>query len=173
MTELLRYVDEHDKSLGLTGMAISLMACDGERYLAAVSLDDVDNSFEMAEEFFFVSNPRFSAKVAWSELLRQFQISTALVLGNVLCRAYSCGTTPDQDHISAAREIVGEQGHSYCDLDDDEIDNVFNKHYRYYSRLFSHPTVASTARDIADRLVERRTMSAGELFEALQRLNIL
>ena len=68
-------------------MAISLVACDCEHLLAEVSIEDEDEALRMAEEFFFCGNPRISAKISWNEILRQYQITSGLMLGNVMCRA--------------------------------------------------------------------------------------
>ncbi|MDO4320780.1 MAG: hypothetical protein Q4C34_09425, partial [Bacteroidales bacterium] len=57
--------------------------------------------------------------------------------------------------------------------EDDEIDTLFNKNYRYYSRLFSHSGVLVVARDFATTLRMRRRLTAGEVFEQLSRLNSL
>lgn len=35
----LRYADERDKSYGIAGMTITLVACDGEESLAEIHLD--------------------------------------------------------------------------------------------------------------------------------------
>lgn len=171
MIESLKYTDEADKSLGIAGMAITLVACDGEEYLAAVSLEAEEEPLSMAEEFFFSGNPRFSAKIAWKELLKQYQVTTGLLLGNVLCRAFAAGHSPASAAIDAVREIVREEGISHCSLDKDEADSIFNKSYTYYNRLFMHPSVLVIARDFASALQERRRMTAGDVLESLRRLN--
>ena len=173
MTSILKYTDETDKCLGLAGMAISLVACDGEEYLAAVSLDPEEDSFSMAEEFYFSGNPRFSAKIAWNEMLKQFQITTGMMLANVLCRAFAAGHSPAREAIDAVHEIIISEGTDRCELDNDEIDSLFNKNYAYYNRLFSHPTVNVIARDFAAALQRQRRMTSGEVLEALRRLNSL
>ena len=40
MYDKLKYIDETDKSLGIAGMAITLVACDCEDMLACVSLEE-------------------------------------------------------------------------------------------------------------------------------------
>lgn len=171
MDSLLHYNDEADKSLGIAGMAISLVACDCENVLSSVSMEPDDDSLNLTQEFFFSGNPRQSARIAWNELLRQFQIASSLVIGNVLCRAHAAGHSPAKEIIDAMHGFISEQGREYCSLDDDEIEAIYNKNYQYHRRLFSHPGVMSVARDFATVLRMRRTMTAGEVFEQLSRLN--
>ncbi len=171
MIDKLKYSDETDKSLGLAGMAISLVAYDGEEYLSGVSLVDGEEPFEMSEEFFFAGNPRFSAKIVWNGLLKQYRITVGMMLGNVMCRAYGSGHNPSREAIDALHGIAADEGQSRCSLDKDEIDTIFNKSYSYFNRLFSHPVVNDVARNMATTLVNQRRLSAGEVFDLLQRLN--
>lgn len=171
MVEVLRYKDEADKSLGLAGMAISLVACDGERYLASLSLEEGDEAFELSSESFFSGNPRFSARLVWNDLFVRFQLSSGLLLGNVLCRWR--GTMPPAEVLDAVHDIVREEGGSECSLDDDEIENVYNKSLAFYRRLFAHRPVIEVADSFADHLRRQRRMSAGEVFEFLSCLSRL
>jgi len=171
MENKLKYTDETDKSLGIAGMAISLVACDSEHLLAAVSLKDEEETLQMAEEFFFSGNPRISAKIAWNELLRQYQITSGLLLGNVMCRALSAGHGIDKDVLDFVHKLIIGDGQKYCSLDNDEAEAMYNKEYSYYYRMFSHPSVAEIARDFASTLRLQRRMTAGEVVENLRRLS--
>lgn len=173
MNDLMKYADEADKSLGIAGMAISLVACDSEDYLASVSLEEGDEPLELAGEFFFGGNPGISAKIAWNEILRQYQVGSAMIMGNVLCRAHAAGHGLDDRVVDFIHRFICDEGHSMCSLDDDEVENLYNKNFAYYKRLFSHPSVVIIARDFADDLRQRRHMSAGEVLESLRRLNNL
>ncbi len=171
MENKLKYTDENDKSLGVAGMAISLVACDSEHYLAAVSLEDEEDTLQMAGEFFFSGNPRISAKIAWNELLKQYQITSGLLLGNVLCRSLSAGRNVDKEVLDIIHDMIVNDGRSYCSLEDDEVEAMYNKEYSYYYRMFSHPSVASIARDFAATLRMQRRMTAGEVIEHLRHLS--
>lgn len=167
----LHYSDESDKSLGIAGMAIALVACDSESVLASVSLESGEETFDFSQDFFFSGNPRQSARIAWNELLRQFQIASSLLLGNVFCRARAGGHAPEADVLDFVRDFIAAEGREYCSLDDDEIQTVYDKYLHFHTRLFSHPGVLSVARDFATVLRMRRSMTAGEVFEQLSRLN--
>ena len=67
----LAYADEKDKTYGITGMAITLVALDGEEYLAAIDLDaEAGEHLRMSHDFGFKGNPRMSAKIVWEQTLR-------------------------------------------------------------------------------------------------------
>lgn len=170
MYDKLKYIDETDKSLGIAGMAITLVACDCEDMLACVSLEDGEESISMAEEFFFNGNPRLSAKIAWNEILKQFQVTAGMLIGNVLCRKFCKGISPEADLLKVVHDIIIEEGARHCSLDEDEADAVYNKNYRYYNRLFMHPTVVGVARDFATALRMQRRMTSGEVIENLRKL---
>lgn len=173
MENKLKYTDETDKSLGVAGMAISLVACDGEEYLASVSLEDNEEALQMAEEFFFGGNPRFSAKIAWNEILKQFQITSGMMLSNVMCRNLSAGRAIDRDMIETIHQLILSDGQEFCSLERDEVENLYNREYQYYYRMFSHPSVATIARDFASTLRLQRRMTAGEVIENLRRLSAI
>lgn len=159
--------------MGVAGMAISLVLNDCEDMLSAVSLNEGDDAISMAEEFFFNSNPRLSAKIAWNEILKQFQITVGMLMGNVMCRRLCAGRPVEDELLRSVREFIISEGAEQCSLENDESDALYNKNYRYYYRLFSHPGVAGIARDFAGTLRMQRRMTAGEVVENLRRLTSL
>ena len=170
MYENLKYSDEADRSLGIAGMAIALMACEGEDYIAKVSLEDGDETIEFSQEAFFVSNPRFSAKIAWNQMMREYHIFTGMLLGNVICRQVLTNKNVKEELVEMLHDLIAEHGMHNCSLDEDEVNELFNKDLRYFRRLFSHPAVSDVARDFALNLRVHRRMTAGEVFENLSRL---
>lgn len=169
----LRYRDETDRAYGIAGMAISLVLWDGEPYLASLSLDNpVGSSIEFTPIFGFNGNPRLTASLAWRELLKQFELSVAMIMGNVICRSYlGSSTSLSADKTSALRDVVRSEGKEFCSLDDDESDIVYNKTYRYLDRVFSHSGVSGLVEELAGSLKLRRRLSASEVFEILSALN--
>lgn len=170
-SEILKYKDEADKSLGVAGMCISLVACDCEDMLASVSLEEGSEAVTMSEEFFFNGNPRMSAKIVWNELLKQFEVAVGMLIGNVMCRQFTANHTLDNRLIEAAHSIIIDEAAELCSLEADEAERVYNKNYRYYYRLFSHPGVCSIASDFATNLRAQRSMTAGEVIDHLRRLS--
>lgn len=170
---MLKYKDETDKSLGIAGMAIGLVAMDCEEYIAAVSLDPADDSLVMSREYYVTANPNFSAKLLWKAQLRNHEVNSAVLLANVLCRAMAAGQRVAPDSLAEIHSIIINDGCRQCDLDRDEVEEMYRKAYNYYYRLFSHPSVAVVARDFATTLRMQRRMTTAEILDNLRRLSSL
>ena len=171
MEKKLKYADEKDKSFGLAGMAISLIACDSEEYIASVSLEKTEEPFAMTCDYFFDGNPGMFAKKAWNELLKQYQVCVGMLIGNILCRYAIIGKRPESSVLQSVHTIAKSLGEEYCSLEEDEINELFNKIYQHYGQLFTHPSVVNVARNFATTLRMRRRMSAAEVLEELSQLN--
>lgn len=167
------YADENDKSYGLTGMIISLNVLDSDDMLREVSLDNArGDSISFTPDFFFCSNPRYSAKIAWKEMVKQYQLLTGLVIGNVLCRySVSRHARPDRRTLADLKALIADEGHDMCSFDDDEIDEIFDKTFGYLDNVFSNRSVHSLADSFVAVLRQRRTMSGSEVLEEMQQLN--
>lgn len=175
MKKNLKYTDEKDKCYGVTGMAIGIVALDCESMLDSLSLDEeAADSVRFTSDFYFEGNPRVSAKIAWNEILRHFQLSTAMMISNVMCRQYVSRHTPISDDMRKAMlDIALAEGRETCSLDDDEINNLFVKNYNYLYRLFNHNGVQAIADDFARTLTARRSLTRSEVIEELRSLSML
>lgn len=171
---LLRYADRTDKSFGLAGMAISLMAWDAEGTLSHIDLDAAaEEALRMAPDYYL--SPVASAKAIWDNNLRRFQLSSAMLVANVMCRNMvhkHCQVIPStiDDTMRAA---VIDEGESLCQLEAEEAVRVYSKAFAYCHRLFSHPEVAHLAEGLSGELCQRGRLSATEVFEILAPLNRL
>lgn len=170
--EELKYKDELDKSYGISGMVIALVACDGEDLLSAVSMDaPADESVAMTNDYFFRGNPRISAKIAWNTMIGHFRLSISMLLGNVMCRNYVLRHLPlDRATAGSLREIVRSGASDDCALETDEADAIFERCYHDIDRLFSHQGVHSMAVEFSDVLRKRRSLEAREAIELLNSL---
>ncbi len=174
-TTSLKYVDERAKSYGLVGMAITLMACDGQNLLAQISLDaDPDSDFEMSHEFFFRGNPRMAAKYMWNSDLRHLGIAARMILGNAVCRTYVLRgrRSLSDEQTVAISSILREVAEENCALVSEEADSLFDESYSFVHRLFSHVGVHSIADRFSDELRRRRSMSASEVVDLLGQLGV-
>lgn len=174
--EKLRYTDETDRCYGAAGMAISLVVFDGEDILSAISLDGPEGTQTMAlaPEFFFAGNPGISAKTAWRQILKNYNLGIAMVTANLLCRyLVNRRMGLPGDVLDTLRALAVEEGRDACQLDDDEIDAIFEKNLNYLTRVFSHRGVHSVAHDFASTLQSRRTLSRLDVIEILQALQSL
>lgn len=166
----LKYVDETDKSFGLAGMAISLLAWDAKEWLDAIDLDAApDEAVRMSADFYLTTAPRVGAKAVWEQTLTRFRLTVAMTVANVACREMARrGHRQLSTEIdSALREALTEEGANLCGLDDDEVCRIYGKALTYCGRLFSHPGVKQLAESCSDALCDKRSMSATEIFEVL------
>lgn len=174
--EKLRYTDETDRCYGAAGMAISLVVYDGEDILSAISLDapEGEDTMALTPDFFFAGNPGVSAKTAWRQILKNYNLGIAMVTANLLCRYLVNRHTglPADVHESLHR-LALEEGADACQLEADEIDAIFDKNISYLTRVFSHRGVHSVAHDFASALRSRRTLSRLDALELLQSLRML
>lgn len=174
--DLLRYADETDKSYGLAGMALSLVAWDVEDWLEGINIDaEPDEAMEMTREFYLCISPRTGAKAAWEQALRRFQITAAMTVANVSCRQMA-----HHHHGALAgkidaqlREALSTEGAAMCELDSDEVSRIYGKSLAYCSRLFSHPGVCRIIDALAESLRQNRKLPADKIFEILAPLNRL
>lgn len=175
--EKLRYTDETDRCFGAAGMAVSLVIYDGDELLNSISLDHEDSparTMDMSPDFFFAGSPAISARAAWNQIVKNYNIGVAMAIANLLCRYYvnRHAGLPD-DVRDALRTMAVEEGHESCQLDDDEIDTIFDKNFNYLSRVFSHRGVQSVVHDFTSALASRRTLSRLDTLDLLSALQSL
>lgn len=168
----LKYKDETDRSYGLAGMAISMVVLDGEEYVNSISIDaPVGESVDLAQQFFFVGNPRLSAKIAWNEMLKHLQLAAGMVISNAMCRSYVQHRHKlSSDMVDELRNFIKNEAHVGYELDDDECDVIFDKSLAYFDRLYSYAHVHEIASRFAATLTRQRQLSSQEIFEQLGQL---
>lgn len=169
----LKYIDETDRCFGLAGSAIGLYIYDGEPFIQMISLDD-EEKLQLSNDFYFVSNPRFSARLMWNRMVKQYEMTIAMTLSDFLCRCIvnrkSRPTPTDRDMIRVAATTDGMES---CSLEQEEANAIFEKTYNYLNRVFNHSGVQSIARDFAAELGRRRHLDRVEAIELLQALRML
>lgn len=175
MKQRLSYRNEDDKCYGITGMAMAVVIFDGEEMLAGVDMDaDPEAAMQFTGDFYFNGNPGFSAKNAWNQILKNFNLAMALAIGNVLCRRMILDrTSVEPEMADYLRGMMVEEGRENCSLEEDETTRLFNKNYNYLSRVFGHHGVQDVARDFAVVLRSRRTMTRLDVLDQLRALSML
>lgn len=168
MTKGFIYIDERDRSYGLSGMAISLAVLNNAEMIVEINLDRSPDPIDFAHDFYFSGNPRCSAKMVWEDLTHTFHLSTAMALGNLMARkmiAQNNSLNPgDEQTLHAA---VEKEGSEVCGLEADEIDKIWEKDYRLLSKVFRHPAVRHTADELSRLMLERRVLGRAELADIL------
>lgn len=171
----LKYTDDRDRCYGLTGMAMSIVVMNGEEMLAAIDMDaPADEMMKFTPQYYFAGNPRLSARLAWNEIVEHYQLTMAMLVSNVLCRYYVHRReeiTPEL--LKLVHEYLVDEGTDTCQLGEDEINTLFNKHFSYMQRLFRHQGVQTVVDDFARQLIKRRQMSINEIIECFQPLSML
>ncbi len=174
MEDTLKYKDADDRCYGVTGMAISIVALDAEELLDSLTIDEGEDTVKFAPEYYFAGNPRYSARLAWNQILQHFSLTTAMAIGNLMCRSYVLrGRAISPTLTQTLKDTVAADGRESCQLDDDEIDSLFSRNFSYLHRLFTHSGVQSVARDFARTLSERRTLSRADVIDELRALSLL
>lgn len=173
-TSILTYRSEEDRSYGLAGMAIALAGLDAINTVVRVSLDEDGPMVLFSNEFFWGTSQGASPKAHWHSLMRNFRITTSLVLANVLsrCLIREKGADPTQ-MLQALYPVIEEEGKEVCELEPDEVkrfyENVLMDSHRTFANPRLHPYV--------DRLVQvistRRTLSGREIAEELHALHLI
>ncbi len=173
--DTLSYRHEDDRAYGVTGMTIGLVIYDGEDMLDGVDLDaDTDEMLSLSNQFYFNGNPSLSAKTAWNTILRNFNLMTAMVLSNAMCRAVvQDGHQLTADMRRSLHDVIAGEAADSCSLDTDEMERLFDKNFSYLNRVFNHRGVQSIARDMAAHLKEVRHMSRLDVLEQLKALAML
>ena len=94
-----------------------------------------------------------------------------MLISNIMCRRIVLDSeTVDNDLRSQIFSVINEEGKEACGLEDDELDTLFDKEYRYLLRVFNHRAVQSVAHDFANQLKRRRHLSRLEVLEELRAL---
>lgn len=170
----LSYADERDKTYGVAGMAITLVALDGEQYLAHIDLDgEPGELLEMSHDFGFKGNPRMSAKIVWEQTIKELRLYVSMAIGNVACRRYVLAHHAlTSDDTSSLRKALRMDATDHCGLDSDEADRLFESCLGYVDRIFRHAAIPDIAHGFAGRLAERRTLSGAEAVEILASLGL-
>ena len=171
----LKYTDERDRCYGVAGMAMSMIVLECDELLSAVDIDaPVEEMIQFTPQYFFSGNPRLSARLAWNQLLEHYRLNMSMLVSNVLSRHYvyrKKELTPEL--LKFVHDYLVEEGHDTCQLDDDEINTLFNKQFSYMQRLFRHHGVQGIVDDFAGVLLKNRHMSASEVLEGFSALRYL
>lgn len=176
---MLAYRSEADRAYGLAGMTISLASLEALGDVASVSLDAPGPMVAFSTAFFYGSSQSASPKALWQRLLRNYQVASSLVVGNVLarCLVQPSGTPGVQadptDMLDEAYKGIEADGRDICQLEDDEVRAFYSDTLMRQRRLFANTRLHQPLRTLVDILRERRTLSGREIAEELHYLRIL
>lgn len=166
----LKYKDEEDRAYGLSGMVVSMYLLDNERYIDSVSLDaEPDMGMQFTADFFHQPNPNLSPKAVWNDSLSRFNLLNSLLLSNLMSRALvRHNENITRELYQLLMNMLIDEGHDLCSLDEDEIKELYNKNFSYYHEVFSNDTVNRTVRGIADMLRRERILDSEALYACMR-----
>lgn len=171
----LKYADSTDRAFGLCGMALALYIFDAEKYLDSISLEaPADCGLTLTSDFFTPANPCLSVKSVWSSSLQHFQLTSGMVIGNLLARSIARRRTdlPANVRSLMMTHLVGE-GEEACGLEPAEVNRLCDKAYDYLHQLLLHPAVNSAVCAMARELSERSVLSRDQIMPYLLPLSNL
>lgn len=170
----LTYINDDDKAYGLAGMAISLAALDALDRVSSVSLDAEGPMVTFSHEYYFSGSPSISPKATWNNLISNFHLTSAMVLSNVMARSLvRNGNDVPADVLHRIHDVIMEEGRDTCSLEDDEIDNLYNRVNSYMRRIFRNERLHPAINDFVRMLSRRRSLSGMEIADELRHLQII
>lgn len=169
----LKYSNEDDRAFGLAGMAISIASLDALDRVTEIFLDSEGPMVEFSQDYYFSSSPAVSPKAVWNNLMTNLQLTTSLVLGNIMARSLiRVGVEAENEIFDEIRGLVREEGKEICALDEEEADTLFDKMMRHSRKLFYNPRLQPAVKQLAGVISRRRRLSVLDLAEELELLRI-
>lgn len=167
--DCLRYKDDTDRSYGIAGMALAAFILDYGRYINSVSVERRGlDSVEFTPDFYIVTGDNISAKVSWEHVIEQYQIISSMLISNVICRMMvRHHREPEISHHDAMLEALRDYA-AECQLEMDESEQLFDKHFQYLNRAYHNVRLHAAAERIVDELKARHTLYYSDLCEVLE-----
>lgn len=170
----LTYLNEDDRAYGLAGMVISLASLNAIDRVAEVSIDADGPMVEFSHEYYFPGSPVVSPKATWDNLVRNFHITTSMVVSNILAR--SIVRMKEEAPKEIMDEIYSEverEGRDTCSLEEDEIENLYNNALMRARRIFRNPRLHPAIDEFARVISRRRSLSGMEILDELHLLQLI
>ena len=171
----MKYSDEDDNCYGVTGMAFGLTIWYAEDAFTHISIDaDGLDCISFTSDYYFSGNPAISPKESWRVIFEHYRVVMGVLIANIMCRKLVREHTGvDEALRKRMLDILLEEGKSSCQLEEDEVENLFNKSFNYLSQLFSNNQIKRLSHDFAHELKARRIMTNHEVAEQLRLLRML
>lgn len=170
----LKYINDDDRAYGLAGMAISLAALDALDRVVSVSLDSDGPMVTFTHEYYFCGSPSLSPKAVWSNMLNSFNLTSAMALSNVMSRSLvRLGNEVPEAVMDSIHDVIMEEGRQECCLEEDEVDQIYNRARTYMRRIFNNRRLHPAIDELVRTLAVRRSLSGTEIADELRLLQIL
>lgn len=169
----LKYSDSTDRAYGLCGMAFAMFVYDVESCLDTLSVDsEVGDGLTVTPDFFAASNPNLSVKSVWSTALKQFQLTSAMAIANLLARSMARRNAdiPPAIRADLYRDLAAE-GAETCGLEASEANALCDRSFSYLRDLLQQRPVAFTLKQMADSLESEGSLTHDKILAFLQPLS--
>lgn len=165
----ISYSNEDDRAYGLAGMAITIASLDATDRVAGISIDNDGPMIDFCSDFYFIGSPSVSPKATWDNMLRNFHLTTSIVVGNVMARSIVRLKNPTlpAEVLEEIRKAVIEEGRESCSLEEDESTRLLQRALTQANRIFLNPRLHPAISELASIIARRRTLTGRELEEVL------
>lgn len=170
----LVYLNEDDRAYGLAGMMIAIANLRAIDRIAMVSLDANGPMVEFSHDYYFSGSPSISPKSTWDNLVENFQLTTSMVVSNILSR--SLVRLKEEAPEEIMNEIYSQvelEGKDTCALEEDEIRHIYNHTLSRALRLFRNPRLHPAIDELAGIISRKRNLSGREIFDELHLLQLI
>lgn len=170
----LAYLNEDDRTYGLAGMTISLAALDAIDKVVKISIDEEGPMVTFSHEYYYSGSPSVSPKATWDHLLENLHLSASMVMANVMARSIvRLGQEVPQELLDTIYNTIAEEGREACNLEDDEIQALYQKALTYNRRIFRNPRLRPAIQELVRFIARQRTLSGLEIRDELHLLQII
>ena len=170
----LSYLNEDDRAFGLAGMMIAIANLRAFDRVATVSIDTDGPMVEFSHEYYFSGSPSISPKSTWDNLVENFQLTTTMVISNILARSLvRLKEEAPEDILNEIYSQVKLEGQDSCALEEDEIQQVYNNALHRSLRLFRNPRLHPAIEEFAHIISRKRSLSGREVFDELHLLQLI
>ncbi len=169
----LKYKDEADRAYGASGMAVAVVVCNAEDLIVAIDIDAEDpaDMLELSDRYYMAGNRANSVSAAWQQILSALRATLVMATGNVMARYMVEQRVPVSSDVRALlREAVIADAAETCQLENDEIDELFTSTFSYLQRVFSNRGIGQLTGDFADLLRRQRRLTHSEMMQAMRPL---
>ena len=170
----LSYLNEDDRAYGLAGMMVALASLRAIDRISNVSLDADGPMVEFSHAYYFSGSPSISPKSTWDNLVENFHLTTSMVVSNILARTLVRLKENAPEEI--LKEVYGQvqlEGKDACDLENDEIEQLYNDALKRSMRIFQNPRIHPAIDEFAKIISRKRSFSGREILDELHLLQLI
>lgn len=166
--DCLKYKDDTDRTYGVVGMALAAFILDYEKYIDYISVERRGlDCVEFTPDFYVAPAENVSAKASWAHILEQYQVIASMLISNIMCRTMVRNHKElEMSHHDAMLDVL----HDYavdCQLENDEAEQLFDKHFAYLNQAYHNSRMHAAAQRLVDELTSRHTLGHSDLCDIL------